>query len=177
MIVSFISLGCDKNRVNTEQMMALCLQSGMTVQEDCAGSDVVVVNTCGFIDSAKLEAIETILSVAELKAAGRVGKILVTGCLSQRYQAELLEELPEVDGIMGTGSYGDIVPPWSRWPPGRNSAALPTSAARWRSCPGSSPPLCTMPTCALPRGAATAAPTALSRPCGASTAAAPWRTS
>mgnify|MGYP005967108565 CR=1 FL=1 len=109
MIVSFISLGCDKNRVNTEQMMALCLQSGMTVQEDCAGSDVVVVNTCGFIDSAKLEAIETILSVAELKAAGRVGKILVTGCLSQRYQAELLEELPEVDGIMGTGSYGDIV--------------------------------------------------------------------
>ena len=110
MIVSFISLGCDKNRVNTEQMMALCLQSGMTVQEDCAGSDVVVVNTCGFIDSAKLEAIETILSVAELKAAGRVGKILVTGCLSQRYQAELLEELPEVDGIMGTGSYGEIVP-------------------------------------------------------------------
>ena len=109
MIVSFISLGCDKNRVNTEQMMALCLQSGMTVQEDCNGSDVVVVNTCGFIDSAKLEAIETILSVAELKAAGRVGKILVTGCLSQRYQAELLKELPEVDGIMGTGSYGDIV--------------------------------------------------------------------
>ena len=110
MIVSFISLGCDKNRVNTEQMMALCLQAGMTVQEDCAGSDVVVVNTCGFIDSAKLEAIETILSVAELKAAGQVGKILVTGCLSQRYQAELLEELPEVDGIMGTGSYGEIVP-------------------------------------------------------------------
>ena len=109
MIVSFISLGCDKNRVNTEQMMALCLQSGMTVQEDCAGSDVVVVNTCGFIDSAKLEAIETILSVAELKAAGEVGRILVTGCLSQRYQAELLKELPEVDGIMGTGSYGDIV--------------------------------------------------------------------
>ena len=109
MIVSFISLGCDKNRVNTEQMMALCLQSGMTVQEDCNGSDVVVINTCGFIDSAKLEAIETILSVAELKAAGEVGRILVTGCLSQRYQEELLKELPEVDGIMGTGSYGDIV--------------------------------------------------------------------
>ena len=109
MIVSFISLGCDKNRVNTEQMMALCLQSGMTVQEDCNGSDVVVINTCGFIDSAKLEAIDTILSVAELKAAGEVGRILVTGCLSQRYQAELIKELPEVDGIMGTGSYGDIV--------------------------------------------------------------------
>ena len=110
MIVSFISLGCDKNRVNTEQMMALCLQSGMTVQEDCAGSDVVVVNTCGFIDSAKLEAIETILSVAELKAAGRVGKILVTGCLSQRYQGDILKEMPEVDGILGTGSYTKIVP-------------------------------------------------------------------
>ena len=109
MIVSFISLGCDKNRVNTEQMMALCLQSGMTVQEDCNGSDVVVINTCGFIDSAKLEAIDTILSVAELKAAGEVGRILVTGCLSQRYQAELIKGLPEVDGIMGTGSYGDSV--------------------------------------------------------------------
>ena len=84
MNVSFISLGCDKNRVNTEQMMAMCLQAGMTVQEDVNGSDVVVINTCGFIDSAKTEAIETILSAAELKAAGEVKKILVTGCLSQR---------------------------------------------------------------------------------------------
>ena len=109
MNVSFISLGCDKNRVNTEQMMALCLQAGITVQEDCPGSDVVVINTCGFIDSAKSEAIDTILSAAQLKDAGEIQKILVTGCLSQRYQAELLEELPEVDGIMGTGSYGDIV--------------------------------------------------------------------
>jgi len=70
MNVSFISLGCDKNRVNTEQMMALCLQAGHTVQEDCSGSDVVVINTCGFIDSAKSEAIDTILAAAELKAAG-----------------------------------------------------------------------------------------------------------
>ena len=109
MNVSFISLGCDKNRVNTEQMMALCLQAGLTVQEDCPGSDVVVINTCGFIDSAKSEAIDTILAAAELKAAGEVGKILVTGCLSQRYQADILEELPEIDGIMGTGCFGDIV--------------------------------------------------------------------
>lgn len=109
MNVSFISLGCDKNRVNTEQMMALCLQAGHTVQEDCSGSDVVVINTCGFIDSAKSEAIDTILAAAELKAAGEVGKILVTGCLSQRYQADILEELPEIDGIMGTGCFGDIV--------------------------------------------------------------------
>ena len=109
MNVSFISLGCDKNRVNTEQMMALCLQAGITVQEDCPGSDVVVINTCGFIDSAKSEAIDTILSAAQLKDAGEIQKILVTGCLSQRYQADILDELPEIDGIMGTGSYSEVV--------------------------------------------------------------------
>ena len=109
MNVSFVSLGCDKNRVNTEQMMALCLQAGITVQEDCPGSDVVVINTCGFIDSAKSEAIDTILSAAQLKDAGEIQKILVTGCLSQRYQADILEELPEIDGIMGTGSYSEVV--------------------------------------------------------------------
>ena len=110
MNVSFISLGCDKNRVNTEQMMAMCLQAGMTVQEDVNGSDVVVINTCGFIDSAKSEAIDYILQTAALKAEGLVGKILVTGCLSQRYQEDILKEMPEVDGILGTGSYTEIVP-------------------------------------------------------------------
>ena len=109
MKVSFISLGCAKNLVNTEQMMALCRDAGHTLQEEPAGADVVVINTCGFIDSAKEEAIDTILSAAELKAAGQVQKILVTGCLTQRYQQEILTELPEVDGIMGTGSYGEIV--------------------------------------------------------------------
>lgn len=109
MKVSFISLGCDKNRVNTEQMMALCVASGMTLQGDPEGADVVVINTCGFIDSAKSEAIDNILEMAELKANGRLGKILVTGCLSQRYQEEILAELPEVDGIMGTANYGEIV--------------------------------------------------------------------
>ena len=110
MKVSFISLGCAKNLVNTEQMMALCRDAGHTLLEEPAGADAVVINTCGFIDSAKEEAIDTILSVAELKSAGQVGKILVTGCLTQRYQQEILDELPEVDGIMGTGSYGEIVP-------------------------------------------------------------------
>ena len=109
MKVAFISLGCAKNLVNTEQMMALCRDAGHTLLEEPAGADAVVINTCGFIDSAKEEAIDTILSVAELKSAGQVGKILVTGCLTQRYQQEILDELPEVDGIMGTGSYGDIV--------------------------------------------------------------------
>ena len=110
MKVSFISLGCAKNLVNTEQMMAMCRDAGHTLQEEPVGADVVVINTCGFIDSAKEEAIDTILSVAALKAEGQVQKILVTGCLTQRYQQEILTELPEVDGIMGTGSYGEIVP-------------------------------------------------------------------
>ena len=110
MKVAFISLGCAKNLVNTEQMMALCRDAGHTLLEAPAGADAVVINTCGFIDSAKEEAIDTILSVAALKAEGQVGKILVTGCLTQRYQQEILDELPEVDGIMGTGSYGEIVP-------------------------------------------------------------------
>ena len=107
--VSFISLGCAKNLVNTEQMMALCRDAGHTLLEEPAGADVVVINTCGFIDSAKEEAIDTILAAAQLKAEGQVRKILVTGCLTQRYRQEILTELPEVDGIMGTGSYGEIV--------------------------------------------------------------------
>ena len=107
--VSFISLGCAKNLVNCEQMMALCRDAGYTVRETVPGSDVAVINTCGFIDSAKEEAIANILSVAALKAQGEVKKILVTGCLSQRYQKELMEELPEVDGVLGTGSYFEIV--------------------------------------------------------------------
>ena len=109
MKVSFISLGCDKNRGNTEQMMALCVDAGMTLQGDPAGSDVVVINTCGFIDSAKSEAIDNILQMGALKEAGLVGRILVTGCLSQRYSEEIMSELPEVDGIMGTANYGQIV--------------------------------------------------------------------
>ena len=109
MKVSFIPLGCAKNLVNMEQMMAQCRDAGFTLQQAQSGADVVVINTCGFIDSAKTEAIDTILQVAALKDAGEVGKILVTGCLSQRYKDEILAELPEVDGVLGTGSYSRIV--------------------------------------------------------------------
>ena len=91
--ISFISLGCAKNLVNCEQMMALCRDAGHTVREAVPGSDVCVVNTCGFIDSAKEEAIDTILSVAKYKETGEVKKILVTGCLPQRYQREVMEEV------------------------------------------------------------------------------------
>ena len=108
--VGFISLGCAKNQVDCERMMYRVQEAGFAVQADVVGCDVVVINTCGFIDSAKSEAIESILQMAELKKEGLLGKILVTGCLSQRYQNQILEELPEVDGILGTGSYTQIVP-------------------------------------------------------------------
>ena len=107
--VAFISLGCAKNLVNTEQMMALCRDAGMTLVGSPEGADVAVINTCGFIDSAKEEAIDNILAMAELKKQGKLKKILVTGCLSQRYQDEITETMPEVDGLLGTGSYGEIV--------------------------------------------------------------------
>ena len=107
--IGFISLGCAKNQVDCERMMYRVQEAGHTVQGTLPGSDVVVINTCGFIDSAKSEAIDAILTTAQLKAAGQVGKILVTGCLSQRYQQEILREMPEVDGIMGTGSFPRVV--------------------------------------------------------------------
>ena len=108
--IGFISLGCAKNQVDCERMMYRVQEAGHTVKEDIVGSDVVVINTCGFIDSAKSEAIDYILQTAQLKEQGLVGKILVTGCLSQRYQGDITKEMPEVDGILGTGSYTEIVP-------------------------------------------------------------------
>ena len=108
--IGFISLGCAKNQVDCERMMHRVQEAGHTVKADIVGSDVVVINTCGFIDSAKSEAIDFILQTAALKAEGLVGKILVTGCLSQRYQDDIMKEMPEVDGVLGTGSYTQVVP-------------------------------------------------------------------
>ena len=107
--VSFISLGCAKNQVDCEQMMYLMAQAGFEIRPEPEDVDLVVVNTCGFIDAAKSEAIDNIIAVGQKKAQGLVGKILVTGCLAQRYQQEILTELPEVDGVLGTGSYYDVV--------------------------------------------------------------------
>ena len=108
--IGFISLGCAKNQVDCERMMYRVQEAGHSVEYELPGCDVVVINTCGFIDSAKSEAIDAILAVAQLKEQGLVGKILVTGCLSQRYQDEVRKEMPEVDGLLGTGSYTEIVP-------------------------------------------------------------------
>lgn len=107
--VAFISLGCAKNLVNTEQMAALVRDAGHTLVPSPEGADVCVLNTCGFIDSAKSEAIDHILYLAHLKEVGQLKKILVAGCLSQRYREDIRSELPEVDGMLGTGSYTDVV--------------------------------------------------------------------
>ena len=109
MKVAFISLGCAKNLVNTEQMMALCRKAGHTVTGDPEGADVAVLNTCGFIESAKSEAIANILELGQLKEEGKLKKLLVAGCLTQRYPDDIRVELPEVDGMLGTGSYTDVV--------------------------------------------------------------------
>jgi len=106
--VGFISLGCDKNRVNTEQMIFLLNEAGWEIRAEADEVDLAVVNTCGFIDAAKSEAIDTILELGRRKSEGRIGKLLVTGCLSQRYQDEVLSEMPEVDGVLGTGSFARV---------------------------------------------------------------------
>ncbi|MBQ5969133.1 MAG: 30S ribosomal protein S12 methylthiotransferase RimO [Clostridia bacterium] len=105
--VALISLGCPKNQVDAELMLAK-LQNDFTPVGSADGADLAIVNTCGFIDDAKREAIEAILTCGELKKAGRLGKLLVTGCLAERYRNEVLEELPEIDGIIGLGRNGDI---------------------------------------------------------------------
>ncbi len=107
--IAFISLGCAKNLVNTEQMMALCRDAGHIVTGAPEGADVAVLNTCGFIESAKSEAIDNILELAQLKKAGKLKKLLAAGCLTQRYPDDIRAELPEVDGMLGTGSYTDVV--------------------------------------------------------------------
>ena len=107
--VSLISLGCAKNLVNSEQMLYLLNEAGYAISPEPDGCDAVVINTCGFIDAAKSEAIDTILEMAQLKAEGRLGKIIVCGCLSERYQDSISDELPEIDAVLGVGSFGDIV--------------------------------------------------------------------
>ena len=107
--VALVSLGCPKNLVNSEQMLYLLAEAGFELVGEPEEADCAIVNTCGFIESAKSEAIDTILALAELKKSGKLKSIVATGCLVQRYQDEFLKELPEVDCVLGTGSYGDIV--------------------------------------------------------------------
>ena len=106
--IGFISLGCAKNQVDCERMMYRVQEAGHTVKADIVGSDVVVINTCAFIESAKTEAIDNILDIAWLKEHHTLKGIVVTGCLPQRYGDEILKELPEVNCILGTGSVEKI---------------------------------------------------------------------
>ena len=106
---AMISLGCAKNLVNSEQMLYLLSEAGYTLLPEPEGADFAVVNTCGFIDAAKSEAIETILELAELKKENKLGAIIVTGCLSERYRDSIQDELPEIDAVLGVGSFGEIV--------------------------------------------------------------------
>ena len=108
-IIGVVSLGCSKNRVNTEQMMYLLRQAGYFISGETDGADVVLLNTCGFIESAKSEAVEYILEFAAAKKEGRIGKLVVAGCLPERYQKDIKQELPEIDAVVGTGSFDDIV--------------------------------------------------------------------
>ena len=106
---SLTSLGCAKNLVNSEQMLFLMQEAGYQSVPEADGADLAIINTCGFIDAAKSEAIDCILEHAALKQEGRLGGIIVTGCLSERYQNDIQNELPEIDAVLGVGSFGDIV--------------------------------------------------------------------
>ncbi|HBB45958.1 MAG TPA: 30S ribosomal protein S12 methylthiotransferase RimO [Blautia sp.] len=109
MKILFISLGCDKNLADSEEMLGLLTAGGHKITDDETQADAIVINTCCFIKDAKEESVETILEMAEYKKTGSCHALIVTGCMAQRYQKEIIEEVPEVDAVLGTTSYGDIV--------------------------------------------------------------------
>ena len=109
MKILFISLGCDKNLVDTEVMLGLLASRGYEMTDDETQADVIVINTCCFIHDAKEESIQNILEMAEYKKRGTVKALIVTGCLAQRYRQEIIDEIPEVDEVLGTTAYDKIL--------------------------------------------------------------------
>ena len=109
MKIGLISLGCPKNLVDSEVMLGLAHDAGYELTSDAAAADVLVVNTCAFIDSAKQESIDAILEMAELKKSGSARRLVVTGCLAERYRDQLKTEIPEIDAVLGTGEVPEIV--------------------------------------------------------------------
>ncbi len=103
-----ISLGCDKNLVDTEMMLGLLNKDGHTFTDDENEADIILINTCCFINDAKEESVNTILEMAEYKKSGKCRALIVTGCMAQRYKEEIIKEIPEVDGILGTSTYDEI---------------------------------------------------------------------
>src|SRR5918992_467455 len=106
--VGFISLGCPKNLVDSEVMMGQLRQKGYEITSDAAEAETLVVNTCGFIDAAKKESVDAILEAARMKSEGKCKRLVVAGCLVERYREELRAEIPEVDAFIGTSQLGDI---------------------------------------------------------------------
>jgi ribosomal protein S12 methylthiotransferase len=152
MKIGLVSLGCPKNLVDSEVMLGLAAQAGHELTQDPAAADVLVVNTCAFIDSAKQESVDTILEMAQQKASGTCKRLIVTGCLAERYRDELRKEIPEIDAVLGTGQVPDIVraiaseaAPLTFY---RASAAAPSSApsASSPSVSTQHPALGTLPT-------------------------------
>ncbi len=123
--VGMVSLGCPKNQMDAELMLAKLEQAGFELVAESGLADVVIVNTCGFIEDAKKESIENILEFAQLKQEGRIQRIIVTGCLAERYQDELVTELPECDGVLGLGANGDIVEAVRRVMSGEKTVRFP----------------------------------------------------
>src|SRR5207253_5074611 len=109
MKIGMISLGCPKNLVDSEVMLGLAQQSGHQLTRDAADADVLIVNTCAFIDKAKQESIDAILEMAELKKTGSCTRLVVTGCMAERYRDELKAQIPEIDAVLGTGEIPGIV--------------------------------------------------------------------
>ncbi len=107
--ILFVSLGCDKNLVDTEEMLGLLQKDGYSFTDDETEADIIIINSCCFINDAKEESINTILEMAELKKEGKLKALLVTGCLAERYKEEVLKEIEEVDAVLGTASYDNIV--------------------------------------------------------------------
>ena len=106
--IGFISLGCDKNLVDSEYMMGILEKNNYTITSDETEAEIIIINTCGFIEEAKQESIDIILEMATLKKTGKCRLLIATGCLSQRYKGELLKEIPELDAVIGTGDFNKI---------------------------------------------------------------------
>ena len=119
MKVGFVSLGCPKNLVDGEVMLGMAQQAGYEITPEAKDADVLVVNTCAFIDNAKQESIDAILEMAQMKRDGGASRLVVTGCLAERYRDELRKEIPEIDALLGTGELPGIVEALSAIPDNR----------------------------------------------------------
>lgn len=127
--VGLVNLGCAKNQVDGEMMLAALQKAGYTIKDDAALADAAIVNTCGFINSAKQEAIDEILELARLKSDGKIKAIVVTGCLAERYREEVMKEIPEADAVVGIGADADIVSVVTKALGGRKEQSFPEKTA------------------------------------------------